>query len=131
MFASLRFDAFIGGNDENDEIDSAHAREHVADKTLVTGDIDETHANCAAIGGGKVEMRETDVDGDAAAFFFFEAVGIHASQGFDERCLAMIDVSGGADDDGFHQRQYRWRSEHFLSQSFTNSTCVKRVGMRQ
>ena len=66
------------------------------------GDIDEAETQRVAAGRGKFEVREADVDGDAAALFFFEPVGIDAGQGFDQRGLAVIDVPGGADDDGFH-----------------------------
>ena len=44
-------------------------------------------------------MREAEVDGDAAALFFFQTVGVDAGEGADQRGLAVIDVSGGADDD--------------------------------
>ena len=49
-----------------------------------------------------IEMREADVDGNAAAFFFCEAVRVDTGERFDQRGLAVIDVSGGADDDVFH-----------------------------
>ena len=52
-------------------------------------------------------MREADVDGDAAALFFFQAVGIDAGEGLDQRGLPVIDVPGGADDDGLHSGQYK------------------------
>ena len=51
-------------------------------------------------------MREADVDGDAAALLFFQAVGVDAGKGLDQRGLAVIDVPGGADDDGLHSGQY-------------------------
>jgi hypothetical protein len=38
-------------------------------------------------------VREAQIDGDAAAFFFFEAVGINPGQSLDQRGLAMVDVS--------------------------------------
>ncbi len=60
-----------------------------------------------AVGSREFEVGESDVDGDAAPFFFFEAVGINAGQRFYQRRLAVIDMSGGADDDGLHLRQYR------------------------
>ena len=107
VFASLRLDPFIGGDDQQHQVDAAHARQHVAHKALVAGDIDEAQANSAAIGGGEFEVGKADVDGDAAPLFFFEAVGIDAGQGFHQRRLAVIDMSGGADDDGLHRRQYR------------------------
>ena len=47
-------------------------------------------------------MREANIDSDAAALFFVEAVGVNAGEGLDQRGLAVINVSGGADDDGVH-----------------------------
>ena len=43
-------------------------------------------------------MCETDIDGDAAALLFFQAVGVNAGQRLDQRGLAMVDVPGGAND---------------------------------
>ena len=107
VFASLRLDPFIGGNYEQHQVDAAHARQHVAHKALVTGDIDEAQPNPAAIGSGEFEVGKPNVNRDAAPFFFFEAVGINAGQGFHQRRLPVIDMSGRADDDGLHLRQYR------------------------
>src|SRR5208283_6221061 len=111
VFAGLRLDAFIGGDDQQHQVDPAHARQHVAHETLVAGDIDKAHANPAAIGSGEFEVGKADVNGDAAPLFLFEAVGINAGQAFDERSLAVIDVSGGTDDEGFHLRQHRLACE--------------------
>ena len=47
-------------------------------------------------------MGEAEVDGDAAALLFFQAVGVDAGQRFDQRGLAVVDVAGGADDDVLH-----------------------------
>ncbi len=47
-------------------------------------------------------MRKADVDGDAAALLFFETIGIDAGERFDQRGLAVVDVTCGADDDGLH-----------------------------
>src|SRR4029077_16555429 len=82
VFASLRLDPFIGGDYQQNQVDAADAGKHVAHKALVAGDVDETEANFAAIGRGKFEVRKSNVDGDAASFFFFQAVGINAGQGF-------------------------------------------------
>jgi hypothetical protein len=68
----------------------------------VAGDIDEAYANPGAIGGGEFEVSKTDIDRNATPLFFFEAVGIYAGQGFYERSFSVIDVSGGAYDNGFH-----------------------------
>ena len=47
-------------------------------------------------------MRESDVDGDAAAFFFFQTIGVNASQRLDQRGLSVVDMPGSANDDRFH-----------------------------
>ena len=47
-------------------------------------------------------MGEAEIDGDTAALLFFQTVGVDTGEGFDQRGLAMVNVSGGADDDGFH-----------------------------
>ena len=51
-------------------------------------------------------MGEAEVDGDAAALLLFEAVGVDAGEGLDQRGLAVIDVAGGADDDVLHAACY-------------------------
>jgi hypothetical protein len=45
------------------------------------------------------QVRESEVNRNAAALFFFQAIGIDAGECFDQRGLAVIDVAGGADDD--------------------------------
>src|SRR5437763_455993 len=46
------------------------------------------------------EVSESQIDRDAALFFFLQAVGILAGQGFNQAGLSVIDMSGGADDVG-------------------------------
>ena len=98
MLAGLRLDGFIGGDHEEQEIDSAHTGEHVLDEALVAGDIDKSQAQ----GGCEFEVREAQIDGDAAAFFLLQPVGVDARERLDERGLAVIDVSRRPDDDVLH-----------------------------
>ena len=49
-------------------------------------------------------MSKSDVDGDAASFYLFEAIGIDSGQRFHERCFAMINMSGGPHNHGLHLR---------------------------
>src|SRR5215472_4889751 len=51
--------------------------------------------------GREFKMGESDIDGDAAALFFGEAVGIDAGERLHQSGLAMIDVAGRSDDDVF------------------------------
>src|SRR5580704_6693901 len=103
MLASLRLDGFVGCDYQQHKVNAADAGQHVADETLVAGDIDEAEAQSFAAGSGKFKMCETDVDGDATALFFLEAVGVDAGEGLDQRGLAVVDVASGADDDGLHE----------------------------
>ena len=102
MLARLRLDRLVGGDDEEHQVDAADAGQHVLDEALVAGDVDEAEAQS----GRELQVGEAEIDGDAAALFFFEAVGVDAGERFHERGLAVIDVSGGADDDVFHAACY-------------------------
>ena len=70
MLAGLRLDRFVGGDDEEDEIEAGGSGEHVADEAFVAGDVDEAEADAVLF-----EECEAEIDGDAAALFFGEAIG--------------------------------------------------------
>ena len=55
---------------------------------------------------GQVKVGKADVDGDAAALFLFEAIGIDAGQGAHQGALAVVNVTGRANDYGFHSHQF-------------------------
>ena len=103
MLAGLRHDRFVGGDHEEDEVDSADAGQHVLDELLMPRYVDEPEPQVVP----QIEVRETDVNGDATALFFLEAVGIDTGEGFDQRGLAVIDVAGCADDDVFGHGLFR------------------------
>ena len=90
----LGHDAVVRGYGEENEIDAMRAGEHVADKSFVSGNINDPGL-CPA---RKVEISEAQIDGDPALFLLFEPVGILTGKGFDEACLAVVDVSGSTDD---------------------------------
>src|SRR5262249_27074708 len=94
MLARLRLDGFVGGDHQQHHVDAAHAGQHVADKTLMAGDVDETQTDFFTAGSCELKMGEAEVDGDTAAFFLFQAVGIDAGESLDQGSLAMVDVSG-------------------------------------
>jgi hypothetical protein len=74
----------------------------------MAGNVDETETHVPEIEKGKSE-----INGDAAPLFFFEAIRIRACERFDERGFAMVDVPGGANDDvlgGFHQQDLMRRT---------------------
>ncbi len=52
VLAGLRLDAFVGGDDQQHQINSADPGQHVADEALVAGNVDETDANRSFLGPG-------------------------------------------------------------------------------
>ncbi len=98
VLAGLRLDGFVGRDDEQHQVDAAHAGQHVLDEALVAGHVHEAQPQV----GRQLQVGEAQVDGDAAALLFLQAVGVDAGQRLDQRGLAVIDVAGGADDDVLH-----------------------------
>ncbi len=98
MFPRLRHDAFIGSNDQHDQIDAADPRQHVFYESLMARNVHDTCVDVI-----ENQLGEPELDGDAAFFFLFEAVGVCAGQCFDERGFAVINVAGGSDDNVFHK----------------------------
>jgi hypothetical protein len=47
------------------------------------------------------QLREAQVDGDLSRFFFGEAIGINSAERFDKGALAVIDVTGGCENEMF------------------------------
>ena len=48
MFAGLRHDRLVGGDHEQDEVDSSDARKHVLDELFVSGHVDKAEAQVIA-----------------------------------------------------------------------------------
>jgi hypothetical protein len=48
-------------------------------------------------------MGKTDIDRDAAALFFLQAIGVDAGKGFDQSGFAVVNVAGCTYDDRFHR----------------------------
>ena len=53
---------------------------------------------------GKVQRGKPQFDGDAALLFFLEPVGVGAGDGLDQAGLSVVNVSGGAQNNLFHDR---------------------------
>ena len=96
MLLGLRHYAVVGGDGEEDEIHAVRAREHVADEALVAGHVDDARALAAQ----RVEVREAEVDRDAALLLLLETVRVLSRECPHERGLPVVDVARGADDDG-------------------------------
>ena len=47
-------------------------------------------------------MRKSQINRDAAGFFFGQTIGIRSGQRFDECALAMVDVTCGGENEMFY-----------------------------
>ncbi len=98
VLTRLRFDGFIGGNNEQHQVDPAHPGQHVLDEALVARHVHKPQPQ----GRAELQVRKAQIDGDPATLFLFQAIGIDARERFHERGLAVIDMAGGADNDVLH-----------------------------
>ena len=94
MLARLRHHAVVGSDDQQDEVDAAGPCQHVVNELLVTWNVHE--AQYGAFGRGQI--GETEIDRDAALFLLLEPISVDAGECADERCFAVVDVTGSADD---------------------------------
>ena len=69
------------GDDEQRDVDRAHAGEHVLHEPLMTGDVDEPDLDTRRQGG----EREAEIDGESPCLLLREPVGIGTSEREHER----------------------------------------------
>ncbi len=93
VLARLRHHAFVGGDDQQRQVDAAHAGEHILDKALVAGHVDDAHLTAA----GQRQPGETEVDRHPPVLLLLEAVRVDARQGADQRRLPVVNVSRRTD----------------------------------
>ena len=91
MFTGLGHDRVVCRDYQQGEVESGSTGQHVADEAFMAGHIDHTEFEPR-----EVELREAYVNRDATGFFFWQAVAIDAGESPHQRCLAMIDMSGSA-----------------------------------
>ncbi len=106
VLARLGLDGLVGRDHQQDNIDTADAGQHVANKALVAGHIDETDANGLAAGSDQIEVGEAEIDGDAAPLLLGQPVGIDAGKRPHQRTLAVIDMARSPNDDSLHIEQF-------------------------
>ena len=94
MFARLRHHRIIGGDHEQRGIDARRPGNHRVNEPLMPGHVDQCKPAAVV-----VEMREAQLDRDAAAFLLGQSINRAAGQRMHERRLAVIDVPGQANDD--------------------------------
>ena len=91
VLARLRHDAIVQRHHQQRRIDAAGAGEHRVHEALMARHIDEAE---------RIGIGVAEIDGDAAPLLLGQAIGIDAGQRLHQRGLAVIDVTGGADDHG-------------------------------
>src|SRR5215467_9425362 len=102
VLASLRLDAFVSGNHQKNQIDSADSGEHIAYEFFMPRNVHESEPKHFAIRFGKFQMREAKINRYSTALFFGETVGVNAGKCLNQSGFPVIDMPGRADDDGFH-----------------------------
>ena len=50
----------------------------------------------------QLQVGKTKLDSDSVCLFLLEAISVNAGQRLDQRGLAMVDMSGRAEDEVFH-----------------------------
>ncbi len=98
VLPGLRLHPFVGGDHQQHDPDAAQPGQRIVQEPLVARYVDEADLEVAFL-----EMGEADVDGDAAVLLLAPAVAVDTGKRLDERCLAVVDVAGSADDDPAHQ----------------------------
>jgi hypothetical protein len=96
VLAGLGHDALVGRHHQQHQIEAGRAGHHRADESLVAGHVDHRDPRAA----GQIEVREAQLGGDAARLLDRQPIGVDAGQRVDQRGLAVVDVAGGADDEG-------------------------------
>ena len=102
MLPRLRLDRLIRRNHQQHQVDPAHAGQHIADETLVPGNVDKTQAQNLALRRRQVHVREAKVDRDASPLLLLQPVGVDPGERLHQRCLPVVDVSRRSYDDRFH-----------------------------
>ena len=90
MFAGLRHDAFIRRNDQHDHVHARGPGHHVFDKAFVTGHVH----NAQTFAVRQVQPGKAQLNGDAPAFFLFQAVAVLSRESAHQRGLAVVDMPG-------------------------------------
>ncbi len=94
MFPGLGHNPFICRHHQQGQVNAASAREHVVNKFFMPRHINDA---CLATIGQR-QVGEAQVNGDAPALLFFQAVSVAAGECADETGFAMVHMAGCSDD---------------------------------
>ena len=89
----------VGRHNQQHGVHPGGARDHVAYEAFVPRNVHERqHAL-----GRQLQIGETEIDRDASFLLLLEPVGMDPGQRLNERALAVVDVSGGAENEVTHE----------------------------
>ena len=97
VFARLGHHRLVRGHDQQHHVEPGGAGQHVAHEPLVAGNVHEAVVHVLVL-----EVRETEVHGDAAGLFLLQPVRVGAGEREHQRTLPVVDVAGGAHDHVSH-----------------------------
>ena len=97
MFHRLGHNALVGGDNQQGHVDTGHAGQHVLDKALMTGDVDEAQTPPAL----QIQRDEAGDDSHTPLFLLGQAIGVHPGERSGQQRLSVVYVAGGTDDDMF------------------------------
>ena len=99
MLLSLRHPAIVRRHHQHRAVHRADAGHHVFDKIFMARHIHNANTvSRLTIRRTQTKMRKAQFNGDSAFFFLRQAVRITATQGADQRALAVVNVAGGCQD---------------------------------
>ena len=90
---------FVGRDHQDHELHPAGPRDHRVDEPPMPRHVDEARVDSAA----EVPRREPELDRDSAPLLLGETVGVAPRERADEARLAVVDVTGGAEDEAAHR----------------------------
>src|SRR5437867_13235297 len=109
MLYGLRHPAVARGDNKERKIYRPHTSDHVPDEIFVAGHIDDADVEPLLVSALQNQLCEAELDGDLSRFFLGQAIGISSGERFDQRALAVIDVTGSRENEMFLcHRAWNW-----------------------
>ena len=98
MLHGLGHEALVRRHHQHGKVDAAGTGQHILDEFLVARHVDNAGLRMIV----KLDMGKAQLDGNAPLFLLDKAVSVDTGQGLDEHGLAVVHMTGGADDDVLH-----------------------------
>ena len=99
MLHRLGHKALVRGHHQHGKVNASGAGQHIFDEFLMSGHIHDARLGAVL----PIQMGKAQLDGDAPLFLLLQTVGVDARQGLYQQGLAVVHVSGGADNNVLHR----------------------------